>query len=84
MSSVKLPIDDVLHAGPPASPLVEAVLDLAKERVRAKFAGGQFPRLLTSDSMVQFLGMPVGSIISVREVFGREQPVTTHFEVSEI
>lgn len=38
MSSVKLPIDDVLHAGPPASPLVEAVLDLAKERVRAKFA----------------------------------------------
>jgi hypothetical protein len=53
-------------------------------RVRAKFAGGQFPRLLTSDSMVQFLGMPVGSIISVREVFGREQPVTTHFEVSEV
>ena len=38
MSSVKLPIDDVLHAGPPASPLVEAVLDLARERVRAKYA----------------------------------------------
>lgn len=38
MSSVKLPIDDVLHAGPPASPLVEAVLDLSRERVRAHFA----------------------------------------------
>lgn len=38
VSADKLPIDDVLHAGPPASPLVEAVLDLAKERVRAKFA----------------------------------------------
>lgn len=38
MSSDKLPIDDVLHAGPPASPLVEAVLDLSRERVRAKLA----------------------------------------------
>lgn len=38
MSSDKLPIDDVLYAGPPASPLVEAVLDLSRERVRAKFA----------------------------------------------
>lgn len=53
-------------------------------RVRSKFAGGQFPRLLASDSMVQFLGMPIGSIVSVREVFGREQPVTTHFEVSDV
>ena len=38
MSSVKLPIDDALYAGPPASPLVEAVLDLARERVREKLA----------------------------------------------
>ena len=37
VGSVKLPIDDVLHAGPPASPLVEAVLDLARERVRARW-----------------------------------------------
>lgn len=37
MGSVKLPIDDVLHAGPPATPLVEAVLDLVRERIRARF-----------------------------------------------
>ncbi|MES2492905.1 MAG: PEP-utilizing enzyme [Pseudomonadota bacterium] len=38
MSSDKLPIDDVLYAGPPASPLVEAVLDLSRQRVRARLA----------------------------------------------
>ena len=38
MTSAKLPIDDVLHAGPPASPLVEAVLDLSRARIRAAFA----------------------------------------------
>ncbi|AOR79673.1 hypothetical protein BES08_23075 (plasmid) [Novosphingobium resinovorum] len=32
-----MPIDDVLHAGPPATPLVEAVLDLVRERIRARF-----------------------------------------------
>jgi len=37
VGSVKLPIDDVLHAGPPATPLVEAVLDLVRERIRARF-----------------------------------------------
>jgi len=36
VSSDKLPIDDVLHAVPPATPLVEAVLDLVRERVRAR------------------------------------------------
>lgn len=36
MGSDKLPIDDVLHAGPPATPLVEAVLDLVRERVRQR------------------------------------------------
>lgn len=38
MASDKLPIDDVLHTRPPASPLVEAVLDLVRERVRARYA----------------------------------------------
>ena len=36
MGSDKLPIDDVLHAGPPATPLVEAVLDLVREKVRMR------------------------------------------------
>ena len=38
MTAPKLPIDDVLHAGPPASPLVEAVLDLSRARIRAALA----------------------------------------------
>ena len=54
------------------------------ERVRQTYAGGHFPRLLLTDAMVQFLGMPLGAIISVREVFGREQPVTTYFEVFDV
>jgi phosphohistidine swiveling domain-containing protein len=33
----KLPIDDVRHARPPASPLVEATLDLVHDMVRRKF-----------------------------------------------
>ena len=53
-------------------------------RIRTQYAGGKFPRLLLTDSMVQFLGMPVSSVISVREVFGREQPVTTYFEVFDV
>ncbi|WP_264425436.1 PEP-utilizing enzyme [Novosphingobium sp. KCTC 2891] len=36
--SEKLPIDDVLYAAPPATPLVEAVLDLVREKVRKRFA----------------------------------------------
>ncbi|VWX47315.1 PEP-utilizing enzyme [Novosphingobium sp. 9U] len=36
MGCDKLPIDDVLHAKPPATPLVEAVLDLVREKVRAR------------------------------------------------
>ena len=34
----RLPIDDILHAQPPASPLVEATLALIHERVGAKLA----------------------------------------------
>lgn len=34
--SDKLPIDDILHVAPPATPLVEAVLDLVREKVRMR------------------------------------------------
>ena len=36
MVSDKLPIDDILHVAPPATPLVEAVLDLVREKVRMR------------------------------------------------
>lgn len=36
MVSDKLPIDDILYAAPPATPLVEAVLDLVREKVRMR------------------------------------------------
>lgn len=38
MSSVSLPIDRARHVQPPASPLVEAVLDLLREKVRESLA----------------------------------------------
>lgn len=42
MASDKLPIDDIQYAAPPATPLVEAVLDLVREKVRARLsASGQ-------------------------------------------
>jgi phosphohistidine swiveling domain-containing protein len=34
----RLPIDDVLHAAPPASPLVEATLSLVQDLVRRRYA----------------------------------------------
>ncbi|WP_292926706.1 PEP-utilizing enzyme [Novosphingobium sp. PASSN1] len=42
MAADKLPIDDIQYAAPPATPLVEAVLDLVREKVRERFgASGQ-------------------------------------------
>lgn len=42
MASDKLPIDDIQYAAPPATPLVEAVLDLVREKVRERLsASGQ-------------------------------------------
>lgn len=38
MPAVKLPIDGARHARPPASPLVEATLDLVREKVRQRLA----------------------------------------------
>ena len=61
MAADKLPIDGVLHARPPASPLVEATLDLVRERVRARlresgqpwdaFVFGDADRLVTAADM---------------------------------
>ena len=38
MASDKLPIDDIQYAQPPATPLVEAVLDLVREKVRLRLS----------------------------------------------
>jgi hypothetical protein len=34
--------------------------------------------------MVKFLGLKIKCLVSVREVFGREQAVTTYFEVFDV
>jgi len=51
--------------------------------VRERFKPGLFPRLLSYDPMVRFLGLPAGTIVAVREVYGREQAVMTYFEVTD-
>ena len=56
--------------------------ELAKA-VRERYGSGKFPRLLTYDPMVRFLGLPLGTLVAVREVFGREQASMTYFEVAE-
>jgi PEP-utilising enzyme, mobile domain len=56
VSSVRLPIDDARHARPPASPLVEATLDLVKAAVRRHLAesGGDWDSFVfgASDQLV--------------------------------
>jgi hypothetical protein len=52
--------------------------------VKDRFIGGKFPRLLITDPMVKFFGLPLGAVVSVREVFGREQAVITFFEVHDV
>jgi DNA-directed RNA polymerase subunit H (RpoH/RPB5) len=52
--------------------------------VRGRYVGGKFPRLLSYDPMVRFLGLKLGAVVAVREVFGREQPEMTYFEVADI
>jgi len=67
--------------------MVPAHLPLNAEmaaRVRARYSGGHFPRLMMFDPMVRFLGLPLGSLVAVREVFGRDQAIMTYFEVSDI
>jgi len=65
---------------PKHAPLNAAMTKIVKDR----FTGGKFPRLLLTDPMVRFLGLPLKSIVSIREVFGREQAVITYFEVYDI
>jgi DNA-directed RNA polymerase subunit H (RpoH/RPB5) len=65
---------------PRHAPLNSAMTKIVKDR----FIGGKFPRLLTTDPMVKFLGLPLGAVVSVREVFGREQAVITYFEVHDV
>jgi len=71
VASDKLPIDDALHVKPPASPLVEATLDLIKERVRKRlsesgmtweefvFSGSD--RLVTADDVAAVEAAILGS-----------------------
>lgn len=50
-------------------------------RVRARYAGGKLPKLLTSDPPVKFLGIEPGSVVAVEETWGRGPGSTTFFEV---
>ena len=60
--------------------LNETMAAVARER----YVGGKFPRLLSYDPMVRFLGLGLGAVVAVREVFGREQAEMTYFEVADI
>jgi DNA-directed RNA polymerase subunit H (RpoH/RPB5) len=51
--------------------------------VRRRYQGGIYPKLLARDPMVRFLGLPIGTLVAVRERFGREQASMTYFEVCE-
>lgn len=53
-------------------------------RVKARYSGGHFPRLMMFDPMVRFLGLPLGTLVAIKEVFGRDQAIMTYFEVSDI
>jgi DNA-directed RNA polymerase subunit H (RpoH/RPB5) len=52
--------------------------------VKSRYNGGRFPQLLSYDPMVRFLGLPLGSVVAVREIYGREQAAMTYFEVSDM
>jgi len=56
---------------------------VASARLRKRYVGGPFPRLLPRDPMVRFLGLGVGALVAVREAFGREQATLTYLEVSD-
>jgi hypothetical protein len=50
--------------------------------VRKRYPTGHFPRLLTSDAMIRFLGLPRDTLVMVRECVGREQAIITFFVVT--
>jgi len=52
--------------------------------VRKRYEGGIFPRLMTFDPMVRFLGLAVGTVVAVREAYGKDQATMTYFEVSDV
>jgi DNA-directed RNA polymerase subunit H (RpoH/RPB5) len=54
------------------------------ERVKLRYKAARFPKLLTSDPMVQYLGLLPGMIIMASECMGREQAAISFFEVSEM
>jgi DNA-directed RNA polymerase subunit H (RpoH/RPB5) len=52
------------------------------DRVRARYAGGKLPLLLTTDPPVKFLGIDPGAVVAVEETWGRGPGTTTFFEVT--
>ncbi len=66
--------------------LVPRHLPLNKElasHVRQRYQAGIYPKLLSRDPMVRFLGLSVGTLVAVRERFGQQQACMTYFEVCE-
>ena len=53
-------------------------------RVRARYKDARFPKLLTHDPMVQYLGLVPGMMVAINERMGREQATVSFFEVSEM
>lgn len=67
--------------------LVPRHVPLNKElalKVRERYKNAKFPRLFTTDPMIQYLGLYPGTLIMVNERMGREQSVISFFEVSEM
>lgn len=52
-------------------------------RVQAAYGPCKFYRLLTTDPMVRFLGMPAGTMIATFECYGRGQPEVKYNVVGE-
>lgn len=54
------------------------------QRVKDRYKNARFPKLPTSDPMVQYLGLDAGMMVSVYERMGREQAAMSFFEVAEL
>ena len=67
--------------------LVPKHVPLSEEQaalVRERYKGAKFPKLLTADVMVQYLGLVPGMLVAINERMGREQATMTFFEVAEM
>jgi hypothetical protein len=51
------------------------------DNVRRRFKGAIFPSLQQADPMVRFLGLRPSMIVRVPEMYGKDQPSDTYFEV---